>query len=227
MDYKPLAIDLPTFDTSHLAQPWTTPPAVGQQSLDADQKLYRRPKGRTYDDQHAITAAREAYAMVRLPDPGEDLHIWTAARYGSWAVCCALLDRLAPAVADELLIATLSFSKSNASNIMSRLDNGTIKQFGLVTSHYFRASNREIYDTLVPYLAEHNHPVVAIRNHAKVITIKTSDGGYWTIQGSANLRSNQNIEQIIITNDQPTHDFHAGVILSILNKGSAAEIVAK
>jgi len=178
--------------------------------------LYRRPKGRTYDDERAVSEA--AKLLPRLPEPGEDLHLWIPAKFGSWAIVRNIIDRRLPQTITELWIATLSFSKTNAEQILDMLDSGTVKKVGLVVSHYFKASNREIYDALVPKLIARNMPVVAIRNHAKVCLMQTSDGTYYTIQGSANLRSNQNVEQTIITNDEPTYRFHRKVIATDLLK---------
>lgn len=51
--------------------------------------------------------------------------------------------------------------------------------------------------------------LVVTRSHAKVICLPTSAGDHYVIEGSANLRSSDNIEQMLITNDPATHAFHA------------------
>lgn len=50
--------------------------------------------------------------------------------------------------------------------------------------------------------------LITIRNHCKVICLPTDSGHHFVIEGSANLRSSDNLEQIVITNDPATLAFH-------------------
>ncbi len=53
-------------------------------------------------------------------------------------------------------------------------------------------------------------------SHAKIISIETYDGNYYTIEGSGNLSFNSRIEQYIIDNDKELYDFHNQWIKEIL-----------
>lgn len=50
------------------------------------------------------------------------------------------------------------------------------------------------------------------RAHAKVICIATLHREHYVLEGSANLRSSDNLEQMLLVNDPATHDFHAAWI---------------
>ena len=78
--------------------------------------------------------------------------------------------------------------------------------------------SHEKYD-LVPYMyrelddATNRVQIAFGRWHAKLITLETVHGHTITIHGSANLRSSNSIEQIMVeVDDRELHDFNAGLM---------------
>ncbi|MDR1284364.1 MAG: hypothetical protein LBK99_26655 [Opitutaceae bacterium] len=108
-------------------------------------------------------------------------------------------------------IATLGMSTANAQSLANLLSTGRIARLTLVVSHYFQQVDKTTtWMDVCRALEPHGVIPVVSRNHAKVILLPTVSGkDNYTIEGSANLRSSDNIEQIVIFNCPETHDFHA------------------
>lgn len=212
------SLDLDTFaaiDAAELAQPFTDDPDVVGSEVDkvkrlADDKAhFRTPIIRTVAD---LRAKPEAVRhLERLPVPGESMHAVISGKFALWDLVPAILERTGQDI-DHLHLATLGFSTSNASEILTLLDAGKIKRVNLLVSHYFKGTSPEIYDALVPKLIERGHPVLAMRTHCKLILAAMSDGTRYVVESSANLRSCQNIEQFVMTNDHDLYEFHRGWI---------------
>jgi hypothetical protein len=74
-------------------------------------------------------------------------------------------------------------------------------------------SNPAIYQGAVQELAEHRGQTVApARCHTKVSCLAFADGLRLVFEGSANLRTNKNVEQMTAVNDPGLHDWHAAWI---------------
>ena len=73
---------------------------------------------------------------------------------------------------------------------------------------FFRDHNKELWaDTVLAFRARKQR-LAAARTHCKVITIHFRDGGVLVLEGSANLRTNRNREQLTLINDVGVCDFH-------------------
>lgn len=111
-----------------------------------------------------------------------------------------------------LRIATLGCSVANADTLACLIEQAHVADLTLVLSHYFaQVDGATVYRAVCARL-EGLAKVVVTRCHAKVICIPTIAGAHYVIEGSANLRSSDNVEQITITNDEATHAFHAAWI---------------
>lgn len=216
MDFSALkALDtgqLDAIDLTELEMPWDDNPDVSGTEVDmsaglpADLGFFRTASIRTHED---LRARPEAVRhLPRLPVQGESYHAIISGRYALWDLVPAILEKIAPQTIDELHVATLSFSKANAAEIIQLLDGGRVKKMGLLVSHYFKGTNRDIYDSLVPHMIERGQKVMAMRTHAKVILIRTSEGQKYTIESSANARSCKNVEQFCMTHDGDLYEFH-------------------
>jgi len=106
-------------------------------------------------------------------------------------------------------IATLGLSAANAESLANLRDAGLIGQLTIVASHYFQQVDKTTTFKKVASILDGRARLVITRSHAKVILMPTTAGEWFVIEGSANLRSSDNIEQMLILNDRETHDFHA------------------
>jgi hypothetical protein len=142
-----------------------------------------------------------------LPGPGESLHGVLSGRFALFDLIPALINVTDQPI-DDLTLATLSFSKYNAADLLNLIDAGKVKNVGLLISYFFKAQNRPLYDALVPQLRELGFPVLSMRVHAKLILARMADGTKYVIESSANLRSCDNVEIFVMTRDDALYDFH-------------------
>jgi hypothetical protein len=203
-----------------LSQPYDENATWGKQ-IDHIEKTYTRTAAkRLFVDYRADPKAYKQLAELPTKN-GQTLHAVISGTYALWQLVPALVERSGDTI-DELLIATLSFSKQNAAEILGLIDGGQVKSFGLLVSKYFKCANRHIYDCLVPQLHERKQPACAMRIHCKIILLKMTRGEAYTVESSANLRSSGNVEQFCLTRCPKLHAFHRAWIREELERGSAA-----
>jgi len=64
-------------------------------------------------------------------------------------------------------------------------------------SHYFKSTSETIYNTARDaFTSRPQAHFCSLRNHAKLLAIQLDDGRSVTVESSANLRSNKNIESM-------------------------------
>jgi len=130
-----------------------------------------------------------------------------------------VLCDLIPQIADhdggilDLRIATLGLSVANASLLRDLLAEGKVATLTLIVSHYFQQVDKATtFAEVATILDDERVRLVVTRSHAKVICMPTGAGNHFVLEGSANLRSSDNLEQMLLTNDPETHAFHAAWI---------------
>jgi len=119
---------------------------------------------------------------------------------------------------EKLTIATLSLSHENADSMLNLLKGGYVGSLTIIVSDYFFSHERG-KNGLVPYLYEkyekYDFQLVVIRSHCKIIFFKTDCGKHIVMHGSANLRSSDNIEQMMIENCIELYEHNSDVFLRI------------
>jgi hypothetical protein len=115
---------------------------------------------------------------------------------------------------DHLHIATLGLSAANAEQLAQLHARGLIGSITLAVSHYFAQVDKTTTYREVQTRLDGIARIIVTRTHAKVICLPTASGHY-VIEGSANLRSSDNTEQIVIFNDPDLLAWHAGWIEGI------------
>ena len=124
-----------------------------------------------------------------------------------------VLCDLIPAILDErgacgeIHIATLGLSRANAETLARLQREGMTDRVTVLCSSYFQQVDKlTTFRDVEAILAKAGRLIVA-RNHAKVICLPTARGAF-VIEGSANLRSSDNLEQIAIFNDPELLQWH-------------------
>jgi hypothetical protein len=173
-----------------------------------------QPGGRTFCIQ-GITRREallhEAAAVLDvLPGPDEALHALITGRYDLMHLIVALLGKLGPA--KHVRIATLSYNGRNLAEMFGILDVDAPPSLTLLCSAFFRDHNRELWEETLVGFREHKQRTASGRTHAKVVTLETVAGVKLVIEGSANLRSNSNREQVAIIDAPGLHDWHSSWI---------------
>lgn len=175
--------------------------------LSSDRSHLRMPTRRLFHDYRPNPDALKH--LKRLPTEGQSLHGVICGKYAMFDLIPAIIERTGRRITD-LHIATLSYGKQNAADLIGLLDAGQVRRCSLLISYFFKAQNRSLYDTLVPELRQRGHRVLAMRTHAKLLLIKMAGGGSFVVEGSANLRSCKNVEQFVLTRCRKLYRFHRG-----------------
>lgn len=183
---------------------------------------YHRHQAKTKDRNSrrgikAFIRPENAAAVVpHLPAEGDRTHCVLRGDF----VLCDIIPAIIAArgACPALRIATLGCSIANADSLACLLERGLVASLILVVSHYFAQVDRATVFRAVEARLEDLAALVVTRCHAKVICLPTAAGDHFVIEGSANLRSSDNLEQMVITNDRDTHDFHAAWIEELVNR---------
>lgn len=149
--------------------------------------------------------------LPHLPGPGEALHAIMTGRYDLMHLLVAILEFRAEPV-ESMLIATLSYNGANLAELKGLLDSGKVKRLGLVCSKFFSEHNKWLYEQTVRELGERGGRVACPRSHCKVVCLHWQSGDKMVCEGSANLRTNSNREQLALMHDAALHDWHAAWI---------------
>jgi hypothetical protein len=118
----------------------------------------------------------------------------------------------------HLRIATLCYSKRNVAELCSLLEIRKKMALTLLVSHFFREHNKKLHEYATGELTEYpNVKIGAARSHCKVVCFDLGPGDGLVFEGSANLRTNKNREQLTAFRDRELHDFHSRWIDSLVS----------
>lgn len=174
--------------------------------LPTDLSIRTRDVRREY--RNATQARRAIEAIERLPDEREAIHLICAGQFSLWDTVPAILSLAAPAIIDQLHLASLSISIGNVQALAELLDAGKVRNAMLLLSTYFEATSRQIADPARQMLVSHGQRYVIVRNHCKIVAAKLADGRTITVESSANLRSKTNLELMVLHGDPDLYRFH-------------------
>lgn len=175
-------------------------------------QIHKRREKRSRKGVKRLIRPDNAREMVSLMPQAEDDRLHCVVR-GDFVLCdiipLVLKDR---GTCPHLRIATLGMSSANAETLAACQERGLLGDITLVVSHYFRGVDRTTTFRQVESILEGRARIAVTRSHAKVILLPTASGDFFSLEGSANLRSSDNLEQMLVVNDRETHDFHASWI---------------
>jgi hypothetical protein len=164
-----------------------------------------------------LRRAEEAVAV--LPGPGESVHCLMTGYYDLMHVIVRLNERLGPF--PSLRIATLSYNARNLSEMLALLDGGRVGRLTLLCSSFFRDHNKGLWRQTLDGFRARGQRAAAARSHCKVVCIELGDGGRLVLEGSANLRTNRNREQLAIVRDDSLHGWHSAWIDEVVKAHEA------
>jgi hypothetical protein len=172
-----------------------------------------KPNKRKSEARYHRAARTAAELLPELPNPGESIHCLMTGTYDLCQVITAVASPLPTLSA--LRIATLCFSKRNTAELLSLLETrkGNPFTLTLLVSVFFREHNKRLYEWFAEELKAHpTARLAAARNHCKVVCFDLGANDGLVFEGSANLRSNRNREQLTAIRDRQLHDWHAAWI---------------
>lgn len=162
-----------------------------------------------------------ADVLPNLPAAGQAVHALMTGRYDLMVLLACLIEQHGQ-VCDQLRIATLSLKQRNTFELVRLIDAGRVKHATLLCSEFFRDHNGSIYEGVHQAFTQRpagKHRLAAARSHAKVVTMAFAGGDRLVLEGSANLRTNSNIEQFCLLNHAGVHDWHAQWIDNLVSRG--------
>ena len=109
----------------------------------------------------------------------------------------------------HMRLATLSLSVANAVNLANLVERGAVDRMTLIVSHYFAQVNRDAVFLDIKAKLAGLCQLVVTRSHAKIQLIPLDSGPFYVMEGSANLRSSDTLEHVVVFNDRELHDWHA------------------
>lgn len=127
----------------------------------------------------------------------------------------------------ELSIITLSGGIENFEMMEALIDMGWVKKITLILSSYFIRTEIKKHTNVNNYIKRINEErkgefdIYHTNCHQKIVLIKTEKegiNGYVTIHGSANLRSSQYLEQIIIQENRELYEFNYKYFTNLIPK---------
>jgi hypothetical protein len=176
--------------------------------------------------QRAATTA--AALLPELPKPGESVHALMTGTFDLCQVVTAVAARL-PACRHPR-VATLCYNKRNAVELLGLLEtrSGDPLRLTLLVSSFFRSHNKELHE----WFAEQLRPfpaarLAAARSHCKVVCFDLGPTDGLVFEGSANLRTNGNREQLTVIRDRALHDWHAAWIDELVTTDGQSEAGAQ
>lgn len=157
----------------------------------------------------ALIRPENADAIINLipADESQTLHAITCGDFIFCNLITRLVERHGPP--PKLTVCTLSLSLKNCESLAAMMTAHPDLIFHLVLSHYFQSTNKEIFISLEKLVAEtfpDRCTVTVGRSHCKITILEYEQP--IIIETSANLRSSNNLEQLVISRGRELADFH-------------------
>jgi hypothetical protein len=184
-------------------------PGLPSPDRPAAEDFRRRAKAFKARLRRSSQLRKAAEVIPHLPAEGESLHTLLTGFFDfALVLTCVLRSR--PVPCEHARISTLSFGKKNVQEMAGWIDDGLVRRLTLLCADFMAKASPEVYQGAVTELVERRGQTVgSARCHAKVVTLAFADGLRLSFEGSANLRTNRNLENVCVVNDPGLHDFHA------------------
>jgi hypothetical protein len=154
--------------------------------------------------------AEAAQAVEVLPAAGEYVLALMTGRFDLAELVAGVIDRLGPV--NHLRVATLAFSRRNLDLLTGLLDAGAVRRLSLLCSKFYVRHNGQVYQALRDAFRDRGQRAAASRSHCKIVCMDFAAGDPLLLEGSPNLRTNSNLEQLVMIRDRAAHDFRAAFI---------------
>lgn len=208
-----------SFDEPLPALDFDAPPAgaVGRRLGIRAARLTRRPSRRRCAnllDAGQLEAAKKL--LCPLPVPNETVHCLLAGNFTLAQAVPVMLDETGPTA---LLVSTLGINDATVDLLCEEMKRGRITALDVLLSHYFQQADAATCLRVAARLKAHRARAGVARVHCKLILSAPSNrADRYTLEGSANLRSSQNIEQLAVSNSAELHRFYSEPLRQILDR---------
>lgn len=162
-------------------------------------------------------AYENALQMARDIDPSKDYFAFVSGSFIFGDLVEAMCD-VHDIQLNDLYLVTLGMGQNNVDSIINLIRDHGCKHVNLIVSKYFMGVERH---KMFAYLMQETNgypvDVGVCATHAKICVMEW-DGGAILMHGSANLSSNNSLEQFAITHDGETIEHVKSVLNEIMSK---------
>lgn len=184
----------------------------GEESLINTDKDTKDSELEELEDEKYKSFCEKTYKVISqveeigLPKHGEQLRLIT---FRSFNAAIFLAHITETEIIEEIMLVVYSINAEAAKLINDLILSGKIKKAKVLMSNLrnkaHRAKEQITRDSFV------NNPNVDLffcSSHAKIISMKTDKGNFYTIEGSGNLSFNSRVEQYSIENNKALFEFN-------------------
>ncbi|MDR1022886.1 MAG: hypothetical protein LBL94_06420 [Prevotellaceae bacterium] len=185
---------------------------------DDEQTRYTKPKVYEAKPQYILYENADRLARELTVNKGERADVFVSGSFifGDF-IEAYIVQRNAKV--KRMTITTLSLSQENVDSLHNLLAGGFVDELNLIVSAWFYAYQRDGVKYIYEKLDIDNKFQLAIASiHSKIITFETLGGRKIIIHGSANLKSNNCVEQFTIEENAELYDFYNEYLLKIVDK---------
>lgn len=174
-------------------------------ALPPSRRITRQPTRRRFHDlRDQADAARRL--LEPLPLPGETVHAILGGEFVLAATIPAVLDAIGPCA---VCVSSLGTNQQTAAMLAELLRTGTLTGLDMVLSHYFSKADRETCELVCQTIRQAGGTIAVTRSHTKLALFEPRHRqDRYCFEGSGNLRSSQNAEQLCISNDAALFEFY-------------------
>jgi hypothetical protein len=111
-------------------------------------------------------------------------------------------------VIEELLVVVYSINAEAAKFLNEMINNGIIEKATVLMSNLRNKAHREKEQiTRDLFVGNKKIDLFFCSSHSKIISMRTKNGNFYTIEGSGNLSYNSRVENYVLDNDEGLFDF--------------------
>lgn len=150
--------------------------------------------------------------MGSYPMPGEAFFLYTMKSFNAFTFIVYIIKNVG--VIDDLTFSTYSLNERILNSLVKWYDKEQIKQINLSISDSIRHRMPKVYDQIEIHRRERRFQVNYCWNHSK-ITLISSVGNQFIIEGSGNFSENAMHEQYLFMNDEKVFAFRKHCLMSL------------
>ena len=164
--------------------------------------------------------------LTELPDADESIHILGHNKFDAWCFVPRCLE-LMGGTADELYISTWLIAHPYVRELIEIIDAGKIRLgVSIITGLLFKRRKPESYAMVIEQMiGKKKGRFLQAKNHAKIILIANEVlNKYIVVETSANMGTNESMEQTAVYNGRTLYEFYRNEFDSIFDRDSQKEL---
>lgn len=153
----------------------------------------------------------KTYKVIRdldesgLPKTNEQIRLITYRSFNASLFLAFICERT---TIETLLLVVYSINFEAAKLIHSLVESGKIKYAKILMSNLRNVAHRQKEQITRDMFVDHpNIELFFASSHAKIMSMKTADGNFYTVEGSGNLSLNSRVESYVIDNSENLYNF--------------------